>query len=141
MSKVDFDKFGHCAKCHLKMIEEKVVVGIDGKPEVQILFLSMYDEETIMLDNGTQMRIAMCKDCKEKFSDKDFGNVMETVIKGWKKEIEARPNWTPERIKDQEDNFFNLKIVCKRKDRLLKSNKKLVKKMKRDRAKLLNKEK
>jgi len=120
MGEIKHDKFGHCVVCGKKMIEEKVAIGDSGKPEVQIVFTKDYDEEALFMDNGTHMRIAICKKCKEE--ELDYDKIMETVVKGWEKEIESK-GWTTEKIKEYFNNFGNLNIVCKFEDANLDENK------------------
>ena len=110
--KISFDKFGHCVFCHKRMIIEQV---IDKK--VQIRFTPDYDEVQVILNTGSKMRVAICKQCKEKEEYKDYKTIMKTVYRGWEMETdelvkdEKKKKWTKERQKQYLDRQAKLEIV------------------------------
>ena len=100
----NIDKYGHCAICHNNLMVERVS---DGK--VINMFTPDKDETEFLLDDGSRMRISICRPCKLTidFNDKKvIDNIMEAVINGWQLEVdtlvadEKRPEWTPERAKN-----------------------------------------
>ena len=103
---IDYDKFGHCIKCHRNLIVEQI---IDQKPTKR--FLPDYSEKEYVLDDGSRMRVAVCKQCKETLTDKDTPYIMKTVIAGWKKELETLHHWTEEKKEKYMDKYGKLKIV------------------------------
>lgn len=102
---INFDKFGHCVLCHKNMVVEKV---IDGK--VQLGFTSDHMEEEFLLDDGSRMRVCMCKECNSKYDHKDYDKIMQCVNAGWEKEMEER-NWEDNRKENYRKKYNKLKII------------------------------
>lgn len=107
---IDYDKYGHCVKCHRYLMVEKI---IDQK--IQLVNTPEYDEEEYLLDNGSRMRVATCKKCKAEITTDDESDIMKCVIKGWKIESDYLPHWTDKQRKDYMDEYGKRKIVCKAK--------------------------
>lgn len=114
MNTDNIDKYGHCVVCHKHMIVEKV---IDGR--VQSVFLPEHDHTEFLLNNGSRMRVCICKPCKgsvDLTSDKMHDNIMEAVIKGWQLEVNAlvaddkKPEWTDITGKAHMDRVSKLDI-------------------------------
>lgn len=106
---MDYDCFGHCVKCHKNMLVEQVVNG-----ELIQRFTPDYSEEEFLLDNGSKMRVAICKTCQGNLTETDNDSIMQCVINGWKKEIENNPDkWSKDRSKKYQDDYFSLKILVK----------------------------
>ena len=114
MSTDNIDRFGHCVCCHRNMITKRVV---DGK--VIDMFLPDHDHTDFLLDNGSIMKVCMCKSCKEKVdlaSPVVHGYIMEACQKGWELETktliadEEHPQWTEESAKVYLDRMAILKI-------------------------------
>lgn len=106
---MDYDCFGHCVKCHKNMLIEQVVDG-----ELIQRFTPDYSEEEFLLDNGSRMRVVICKDCQKSLTENDYNKIMQCVINGWKKEIENNPDkWDRDKKKKYQDDYFILKIVTK----------------------------
>lgn len=112
MSTIDYDKFGHCVVCHKNMLIEQVVGGVVEKrlsPE--------YKETEFLLNDGSRMRVAVCKKCKA--SDINKEDVMKCVKKGWDKDSEdlvndkSKPNWTSEKKDSYMSKMNRLEIVTK----------------------------
>lgn len=89
------------------MLTEQVV---DGR--VIQRFIPEYTEEEFLLDNGSRMRVAMCKSCQINLSDKDYNDIMQCVIKGWGKELENN-TWSKERKEQYHNDYYKLKIIMK----------------------------
>ena len=104
---INYDKFGFCCLCHKQMVIEEV---IDSK--VQIRFTPEYIEEEFLLDNGSRMRVAMCIQCKQSYSDKENDKIMQSVVSGWEKEVEVL-NWNEEKKEKYRKDYYELKIVTK----------------------------
>ena len=112
----NIDRYGHCVTCHKSMMVERAV---DGK--VIPMFTPDYAETEFLLVDGSKMRVAICKPCKEHVdlaSDKVKGYVMEAVINGWQLEVdslvkdEKRPEWDVDRGKKHMARYSALKIEC-----------------------------
>ena len=111
----NIDKYGHCVSCHKNLVVER---AIDGK--VMKVFLPDKDETEFLLDDGSKMRVCICKLCKR---DMDFNDpkvnkqIMEAVINGWQLEVdslvqdEKRPEWDVERGKNHMRVYSNKKIL------------------------------
>jgi len=107
---IDYDCIGFCALCHKSLIEEKVITGSNGKPEIQTVFTSDRTEIEVCLDNGSLMRVAMCKKCKSNYTVKDNKPLMESIVNGWEKEVEHLPHWTKDNKADYMKKYSKLKI-------------------------------
>ena len=109
------DKYGHCVLCHKNMIIERVV---DYK--VVNMFSPEYEQTEFLLDDGSRMKVAVCKTCKR---DTDFSgietqeNIMKAVVAGWELEVkgliadEKRPEWTEESGRKYLDKYGSKKIL------------------------------
>lgn len=104
---MDFDKFGYCVLCGKNMLIEQVIGG-----KVERRFTAEHGEMEVLLDDGSRMRICMCKKCKVKVSKKDFSRIMDKVKNGWKNEIEDL-KWTAEKKQKYFDRYGSLEIVVK----------------------------
>lgn len=100
MNTDNIDKFGHCCLCTKNLITKRVV---DGK--VIDMFLPIHDHTDFLLDNGSIMKVCICKPCKESIdlsSVEVHSNIMDAVNKGWELESkmlvedETHPMWTKE---------------------------------------------
>mgnify|MGYP001617276113 CR=1 FL=1 len=111
----NIDKYGHCCSCHRSLIIEKVS---DGK--VIHMFLPDKDETEFLLDDGSRMRVCVCKQCKEgkDFNDLTFKNtIMEAVIAGWQLEVdslvadEKKSDWNKDKGKKHMEYYSKRKIL------------------------------
>lgn len=102
------DQFGYCVKCGKNMVVEKVIEG-----KVKISFTIDYDNEKFLLNDGSQMRVAICKTCKAILTKDDEKEIMETVIAGWQKEVDGLKNWSAEKKKQHMDTYSKKKIITK----------------------------
>lgn len=87
MEEIRIDKFGHCVLCHRMLIEQKV---IDHK--VQFVFNSDHAETEFLLNDGSRMRVCMCKPCQQTrdlSSSQTKEEIMEAVKNGWQLEVNA----------------------------------------------------
>ena len=96
----NIDRFGHCVVCHKHLITKRVVDG-----QVIDMFLPIHDHTDFLLDNGSIMKVCICKPCKESVDLSDptvHSNIMDAVYKGWELETkilvedEGQPLWTKE---------------------------------------------
>ena len=111
----NIDKYGHCVSCHRNLTIERVV---DGK--VMTMFLPDKEETEFLLDDGSRMRVCICRQCKQ---GKDLTDpklqetIMEAVINGWDMEVkslvkdDSKPDWTPDRAKDYMDVYSRKKMI------------------------------
>jgi hypothetical protein len=84
MSIDNIDKYGFCVMCHINLITKRVV---DGK--VIEMFLPIHGETIFLLDNGSQMKVCMCKPCQQENDLQNpavHSNIMDAVQKGWQLE-------------------------------------------------------
>lgn len=88
--KIDYDFPGLCAKCH-EEIAEFSGSHPNGTPIITRL-LPNYELVTFTLDDNSNMKVALCKDCKVNLVPDDCQEIMESVINGWAWEIE-RAKW------------------------------------------------
>ena len=115
MSNTDnIDRFGHCSLCHKNMITKRVV---DGK--VIDMFLPDHDHADFLLNDGSVMKVCMCKTCKSKYELTDpkiYNDIMEAVQKGWELETKVLvaddkfPDWTQEHADGYLEKMNRLKI-------------------------------
>jgi hypothetical protein len=91
---IDFDLHGHCVKCHEDM---SIVEIIDGKPERRLT--GKYMEEEYLLNDGSNMRVAICKDCQGKLKDDEEEriSIMTCVYTGWEHELKNYSHWSNEK--------------------------------------------
>lgn len=116
MRKLVADTYGHCILCHENMIYDQV---IDSKVEKR--FSPLYDEVTYLLDDGSSMRVAICKKCQPKMEDtgKEKKYIMDCVKEGWKVETsklvadESKPDWTVEKRANYLSRYMNRHLVMK----------------------------
>ncbi len=109
-AEIDFDMYGHCVNCHETMLEERLVDG-----EMKKMLTGAYQETEYLLNDGSTMRVAICKKCKRDLKDDDAEKelIMTCVFKGWQHEIEAYSKWKPKRKKDYLDRYKLKKIVTR----------------------------
>lgn len=101
------DKFGHCVKCHRNLVYEQI---IGDKPVTR--FDTDYSEAEYLLDDGSKMRVAICKPCKEQLVEKDSVAIMDSVKQGWADEVAQLP-WTAEKKQEHMDKYSKLEIVSR----------------------------
>ena len=108
MNTIDYDCWGHCCKCHRDLTLTQVIDSVPTKR------LSVdYDETEYLLDNGSKMRVAICKQCKDTLNGKDEPEIMACVKRGWKKELESLHHWSEEKKSAYMEKYGKLKIVGK----------------------------
>lgn len=82
----DFDKAGFCVRCH-DPVAEFNGSRADGSMIITKL-LPTLRMATVLLDDGSQMRVAMCDRCYETFTPEHSAEIMESVINGWQWELD-----------------------------------------------------
>lgn len=110
----NIDRYGHCVNCHRNLITEKVV---DGK--VINIFSPDKDETEFLIDDGSRMRVCICKQCKGSIdlsNEEKQSEIMEAVVNGWQLEIdtmisESRKGWDKDKGKSYMKNYSNKKII------------------------------
>lgn len=111
----NIDRFGHCVICHNNLLTKRVV---DGK--VVDMFMPIYDETIFLLNNGSQMQVTICKNCKESTDLNDsviHEQIMEAVQKGWQLETRIKmdqddPEWSKEKRDKYIEHMSKLDIDC-----------------------------
>ena len=110
---IDYDYDGHCATCHKDMRIEQVVGGKVIKRRTPD-----YAEVQFLLNDGSKMSVAICKQCQEKNLHTNFSDIMNCVINGWQKEVndliadEKKPQWTEKKGRDYMGRYKTLKILA-----------------------------
>lgn len=115
MSKVDYDKYGHCVNCHKALRILKVVTGNDGKPVEQYMWLPDKDRVDFKLSDNSIMPVTICKECKDALTTKDYKKIMKSVQKGWDNEMDDM-GWTVKQKKAYKDIYDKKSIKNKIKE-------------------------
>ena len=102
---MDYDKYGHCVLCHRNLILEQV---IDQK--VQKRFHVDREETEFKLDDGSKMRVCICRPCKHELTEEKYKKVMDSVIKGWQVEVSSL-DWAKEKKEKHMEVYSKRKIV------------------------------
>lgn len=105
---IDFDKAGHCVKCHKDLIEEKFIDGF-----IQKVLTPDFDETEFLLNDGSRMRVVICKACKEIITVADEPEIMAAVVKGWQWELDNLVNWDDSKKKDHMAIYSKKEIVTR----------------------------
>lgn len=101
-----YDIYGHCVVCHKNMLIEQVI-----DQRVQRRFTPDYSETEFLLDDGSRMRVAICKLCKVEELNHD--KIMECVIEGWKREVKEIIAWSDEKKEEHIEVYSQKKILVK----------------------------
>ena len=96
MPQYEYDKFGYCILCS-KQVTTQIVQN--GKNIIRKL--KDWDEEEVVLNDNSNMRICVCKECKHLVSD-NLQLIMDKVYKGWEHDI-VEAQW-PE---DKKEMYLN----------------------------------
>ena len=108
---VDYDKYGHCVKCHKWMIVDRLIEG-----KIESMFSPEYAETEYFMSDGSRMRVAMCKTCKAGLNEDDSVDVMDSVYRGWETEVNELKHWPEEKKVSHLKRYKELGIVCDSKD-------------------------
>lgn len=112
----NIDRWGHCVKCHKNLSVDRVVDGKSIK-----MFLPDKEETEFILDDGSRMRVCICRPCK---IDRDLTDesiqreIMDSVIEGWRLEIrglvedENRKDWDAEKGNRHMEIYSRKRIVA-----------------------------
>jgi len=103
---VEFDKYGYCVKCHRNLRYEQVINN-----KVMMRFHTDYDEKEYLLNDGSKMRVCICKPCKSVLTEKDNKDIMDCVKAGWEEEVKTLP-WTEDKKASYLDTYSKKEIVC-----------------------------
>ena len=103
---IDYDKYGYCVLCHRNLRYEQVI-----NDKVMMRFDTDYDETEYLLDDGSKMRVAICKPCKANLTEENNAEVMTSVKSGWEEEVKVLP-WSDAKKKDYLDTYKQKEIVC-----------------------------
>ena len=111
----NIDKFGFCVMCHKNLITKRIVDG-----QVIEMFMPIHDHTDFLLNNGSMMKVCICKPCKESNDLSDpivHSNIMDAVYKGWELETNIAlknndPHWTIEKRDKYLGHMSKLCIDC-----------------------------
>lgn len=85
---IDFDKLGHCVKCHCEIGTEQVFKSETGNELKAIVWSERKKEVQFELNDGSKMKVFICKDCLASLDKYEYPSVMESVKRGWWHELE-----------------------------------------------------
>ena len=92
---IDYSFPGLCSLCHKEIAEfagsRQVADGVFRPIITRIKGIAR--EVDFKLDDGSSMRIAMCKTCEEAFVPEDTQPLMESEINGWQHEVSEVVAW------------------------------------------------
>lgn len=112
----NIDRFGHCVVCHKNLLVKRIVDGV-----VVDMFSPLFDETNFILNNGSEMKVTICKKCKENndLTQEDTHKmIMDAVYKGWELETKMLVNdekaieWDEEYAKKYLNKMRSLDIDC-----------------------------
>jgi hypothetical protein len=106
----DYDTFGYCCKCGKCMISHQVIDGI-----FKIKLSGEYTTVLYRLNDGSNMRVAMCSHCANNLTgDKEETDmIMAKVWRGWQKETETYSHWEEERKAKYLEEYSKKRIVTR----------------------------
>lgn len=102
---ITYDKFGYCSFCHRNLLVKKLV---NGKEEN--VLGSEYDEKEYDLSDGSKMKVAICKTCLLTVTDADKPKIMDSIIRGWEKELDSLPHWSAKQKEDYMARYSKLEM-------------------------------
>lgn len=109
---MNYDRYGHCCSCHKNMLIDEVVGG-----KIIQRWTADYDESEYLLNDGSKMRVTICKQCQAQGKHLDTKDIMDKVIRGWKSETdilvldENKPDWTKEKQEKHMATYSKREIV------------------------------
>lgn len=105
---IDYDKPGHCCKCHQEIAE---FGGSDSNGNMTIIRMKGNASETeFVMSDGSKMRVAMCLSCKDTLMPEDAVDIMDSVISGWEHEHKFLP-WSNEKKATYMAKYSQLEIM------------------------------
>ena len=100
-----YDKLGHCTVCGKCMVTEQVIDN-----QVQYRFSADYREKEFLVSDGSKMRVAICLECRDNLTEKDYKNIMKCVYNGWKEEIKTL-DWDKEKKEKYLNDYSKIEII------------------------------
>lgn len=106
----DYDTFGYCINCGKKMVDMKVIDGIS-----KIKLSGEYTTVMFKLNDGSEMRLAMCRGCADKWDDNESSkiHIMQKVYRGWQHEVETFSHWDEDKKKNYLEEYSKKRIVIR----------------------------
>jgi len=111
---IDRDKFGCCIKCHKYLLREVIDRG-----RVVMAPTPDADSEMLLLNDGSRMRVSMCRECKQGLKDSDLPYLMDAALQGWEWETDQlvedpnNPEWDEVKKKKHMDHQRKLKAITR----------------------------
>ena len=104
------DTFGYCVRCGKRMIGHQVIDGI-----YKIKLSDEYTTVMFLLDDNSQMRVAMCKDCADSWDDNEPEKIeiMKKVFRGWQHEVETYSNWNENKKREYLNKYGQRRIITR----------------------------
>lgn len=107
---VDYDKHGYCCLCHCKVGEMKVYRASDGEEIKQVKWFHNKRTVSFRLNDGGQLMVNLCDTCDFSMTEGDMDSIMESVKRGWWKELESLLSWSQERKEKYRETYSKLQI-------------------------------
>ncbi len=107
------DVFGHCVKCGKSMVDHHIIDGVQT-----VRLTGEYREVSYLLNDGSQMRVAMCEKCMLNLTndEKETNEIMKKVYRGWQHEVETYAGWkekSEEKKRDYLERYSKKRIVVR----------------------------
>lgn len=110
---INYDVYGHCVKCHKKLLHERTVDA-----EIKLLFNGDTRKMELELEDGTLLIITICENCQQNLVEKDYKYILKSVIRGWEVETDMlvaskkkqHSHWTKEKKKKYMDRYRKIKF-------------------------------
>ena len=108
----EYDRAGFCVLCHQQIalfdyIENK---DLGGKVLSIVRWMGVARDVKFELNDKSTLVVKMCLDCKDNMEPKHVLDIMKSVYKGWKFEIEEQGKW-PEFKKNNYLNKYGNKFI------------------------------
>ena len=132
---------GLCSLCHDEIAEfegsRQVRAGI-FRPIIKRL-KGTAREADVRLDDGSVMKVAMCKRCFNNFKPEDTQELMESEINGWQHEVDEVVHWEDDKKLDHMKRYSERFVTDRVDKRWNDTEKSKVKKPRKDKLKVRTK--
>lgn len=113
--KIDHAFPGLCSLCHVEIAEFNGSHA-NGRPIITKL-KGNWRETSVLLDDGSAMRVSLCSECYDNFSSDDAQYLMESEINGWQDEIDRCCKTWPEERRISYMKKYSKKFIKNRVDK------------------------
>lgn len=111
---IDYAFPGLCSYCHSEVAEfngsAEVLPGV-FRPVIKRLRPN-FRQYNFVLNNSSIMTVSLCSECYDEIKPEHMGELMESEINGWHKEVdELCPKWDEAKKKSHMDKHEKLEVV------------------------------